>query len=465
MEDPNLSGIAPIPDQGGSPILASGFWGSMESPERPMPATTMETPVVNERTQRARRGVSTVLSRLRWRLALPAMAFAFGVTGFAFGVDVTQRPGIADESLLTKIYYALGLFIFGGMDLGTPTGGPVVARALLWTSYFLAPAITASAVIEATLRLIAPEHRWMRRIKGHVVVAGAGRLTALYLSRLRAAEGDVPIVVVTPPDARPLELPGHLRVRTVTGDIRSDAVLEQLHVERARRVLLLTDDDFTNLDAAQKILALAPNLANDVVVHVADLRFLRSMAGSHLARRCTTFNGHQIAAKHMVQTHVLAHFQRTVPRDLVILAGFGRFGETILSELQSEAAGKFAHAIIIDVEAERRAMVFDEQIGFTNDYERQIISGDLRDPALWHSLSEQIDQYGGEPVFVLGSGVDRTNLRTALWLAGKYPKALVVARSEARWSFAEEVSREAGIATFSVAELVADSMPTAWFEL
>jgi hypothetical protein len=65
---------------------------------------------------------------------------------------------------------------------------------------------------------------------------------------------------------------------------------------------------------------------------------------------------------------------------------------------------------------------------------------------------------------VLGSGVDRTNLRTAMWLARKYPRAFVLARSEARWTFAEEVSREAGIHTFSVAELVTQSMPMEWFE-
>jgi hypothetical protein len=254
-----------------------------------------------------------------------------------------------------------------------------------------------------------------------------------------------------------------MRIRTASGDIRSDALLERMHVKRARRVMLLTDDDFTNLDAAQKTISSAPR-GPDVVAHVADLRFMRSMAGTRLARKCTTFNGHQIAATHLVQTRVLDHFNQTAPHDLVILAGFGRFGETILSELQNCAAGKFDQVIIIDMEAERRAMVFDEQIGFSDAYRRQVITGDLRDPSVWHALDAQIQEVGGEPVFVLGSGDDRTNLRTAMWLAAKHPRALVIARSEARWTFAEDVSREAGIATFSVAELVAASMPDDWFQ-
>jgi len=394
---------------------------------------------------------------------LPLLAFACGVAGFASGVGVTERPELVEGSPLAKVYYALGLFLFGGMDLGTPTGGPGWGRALLWTAYFLAPAITASALIEAALRVLAPESWKLRRVSGHVVVAGSGRLTELYLQRLRAVDPYVPVVVIAPPNEHgdPDALALAHGARVIEAEPTSEALLTALRLDRALRVLLLTDDDFTNLDAAAKILARRDS--PEVVVHVSDLRFLRSMAGTRLARRCETFNGHQIAASHLVQTRVLDHFNRTEPRDIVILAGFGRFGETILGELQSNAAGTFDHVIIIDMDAERRAMVFDEQIGFAKDYRVQIITGDLRDPILWRDLAKRVDFARVEPVFVIGSGVDRTNLRTAMWLSGKYPKAFVIARSEGKWSFAEEVSREAGIHTFSVAELVAQSMPDAWF--
>ncbi|MEX1366165.1 MAG: NAD-binding protein [Nannocystaceae bacterium] len=470
-DDPGASGIAPspfaaapVPMDGG----VSGFWGAASfeqsavfepSAGRPRPATVAVPPVPVERPRRWQ------LRSLRWRFGLPVLAFVLGVSGFLAGVEVTERPGVADSDLLTKIYYTLGLFLFGGMDLGTPVGGPTWGRGLLWTAYFLAPVITASAVIDAALRVLAPE-RTLRRLRDHVVVAtGSGRLPSLYLRRLMETNPGSAIVVVVPPgDGTVEELREAYGARVLEGNITSRAVLDRLNIETARRVLLLTDDDFTNLDTATKVLARAPHLGPDVVVHVSDLRFLHSMAGTRLARRCHIFNGHQIAASHLVQTRVLDHFRRTEPRDLVILAGFGRFGETVLSELQARAGGSFDHVVIIDVDAERRAMVFDEQIGFTNDYRRDILSGDLRDPGLWRSLAEQIDLSRAEPVFVLGSGVDRTNLRTALWLAQKYPRALVMARSEARWSFAEEVSREAGIHTFSVAELVTQSMPVEWFE-
>ena len=445
---------------------ASGFWGAesfeqsavFEPPPRRSSrvATQVVAPVPVERPRRFR------LDSLRWRIGLPVLAFVFAVTGLLSGVGVSERA-LGDSEVLPKVYYSLGLFLFGGLDLGTPVGGPAWGRSLLWVAYFLAPAITASALIDAMIRVLAPERR-LQRLRDHVVVAGSGQLTSLYLQRLREADPRRALVVVVPPGQSASELREAYGARVVVGDVASPAVLGRLGLQHACRVLLLTDDDFTNLDAATQILANAPHLGPDVVVHVSDLRFLHSMAGTRLARRCQIFNGHQIAASHLVQTSVLDHFRRTEPRDLVILAGFGRFGETVLGELQRGAAGSFDHVVIIDVDAERRAMVFDEQVGFSNDYRRDILSGDLRDPGLWRTLAEQVDLYRSEPVFVLGSGVDRTNLRTALWLAQKYPRGFVMARSEARWAFAEEVSREAGIHTFSVAELVTQSMPVEWFE-
>jgi voltage-gated potassium channel Kch len=466
--DPEASGTALTssiqpPFDGG----ASGFWSASSfdqsavlEPRRPVSRAVTQV-VETLPVERPRR---LPLRSLHWRFGLPVVAFALGVVGFLSGVGVSERA-LEDTAALSKVYYTLGLFLFGGMDLGTPVGGPAWGRSLLWVAYFMAPAITASAVIDAALRVLAPERR-LKRMRDHVVVAGAGQLTLLYLRRMRQADPRSTVVVVVPPGAASTatELRDAYGARVVVGDVASPALLRRLGLVHARRVLLLTDDDFTNLDAATQILALVPRLGPDVVVHVSDLRFLHSMAGTRLARRCQIFNGHQIAASHLVQTRVLDHFHRTNPRDLVILAGFGRFGETVLEQLQRGATGSFDHVIIIDVDAEQRALVFEEEVGFRGDYRRDVVSGDLRDPGLWRSLAARVDLGDKEPVFVLGSGVDRTNLRTAMWLARKYPRAFVLARSEARWSFAEEVSREAGIHTFSVAELVTQSMPVEWFQ-
>lgn len=403
--------------------------------------------------------------RFRWRVVVLVMTVLLGMAGFLSGVSVTQRPEIVDADFPTMLYYTLGLFIFGGMDLGTPIGGPTWARVSLWTAYFSAPAITASAVVETMLRLIGDDRwRWRRR-RGHIVVAGCGRLTSLYLERLRAHDPHVEVVVVgTEEDAAGFDtLRNDFSVFAVEGDIGSDAWLRRLRVDRASRVLLLADDDFINLDAAERILAMAPDVAERTVVHVSDLRFLRSMVGTRLGRTCRVFNGHQIAASHLVHAHVLAHFDRTEPCDTVVLAGFGRFGQTVLDELQHEAVGEFDHVVIVDLEATRACAVFAEQVGFADGLLRDVVDGDIRDPDVWHRVEDYIDQAGRDPVVIVGSGEDRTNMRIALRMASRLDQALVIARSERKWAFAEAFSREKGIQTLSVAQLVAESMPQTWF--
>ena len=59
------------------------------------------------------------------------------------GVEVSERD-LTGEGLLGRLYYVLGLFVLGGLDLGTPMGGPAFGRVLLWFAYFGAPLITAS---------------------------------------------------------------------------------------------------------------------------------------------------------------------------------------------------------------------------------------------------------------------------------------------------------------------------------
>jgi hypothetical protein len=226
---------------------------------------------------------------------------------------------------------------------------------------------------------------------------------------------------------------------------------------------LLSPDDFTNLDAATKILDLAPDIGERVIVHVGDLRFMRSVAATRLARSCHTFNGHQIAAVHLVQAHLLDHFRRTAHLDLVVLAGFGRFGQTVLDELQRGADGGFDRVVIVDLEASRGAAIFAEQVGFDEGYHHEIVDGDLRDPKVWDAVQARFDLRHVQPVVVVGSGDDRMNLRLGLSLAERYPTAYVIARSDRQRSFAKAVSREAGIQTFSVGELVTQSMPDAWF--
>ncbi len=399
-----------------------------------------------------------------WRGLAFATVFLAAFVGLWVGVGVSERD-LAEAGIAERAYYALGLFVLGGLDIGTPVGGPLLGRLLLWTAYFGAPIITASALLEAAVRLIGPLALRIRPLSGHVVLAGAGRLTLLYVRKLRDQDPHRTIVVVEHDPRHPSlgELRDLHRAVIVTGDIAGDEVLRGLRMERARRVLLLTGDDFANLDAAAKILRLAPGLAGHIVVHVSDLGFMRETAESSVGRDCEIFNGHEFAAMHLVREHLVGRFHSTPYRDLVVLAGFGRFGQTVLHQLQQHAQGSFGHVVIIDEYATRNARAFEDEPGFSEDYNHAVIDGDLLNPEIWHRIGQVVRADGHDPVIILGSGDDGTNLHAALSVRKQHPGAYVIVRSFRTSPFTAEIAGEAGIHAFNLGELIESGMPEAWF--
>ena len=399
-----------------------------------------------------------------WRGLAGAVVFACGLAAFVMGVEVSDRVGVGTAMVAVKIYYTIGLFVLGGMDLGMPSGGPLAAQVLLWIAYFAAPALTASAVVDGLFHILRPDAWKLRRLRGHVVVGGCGRLAMLYLKRLREVDRFRPVVVVERQADHPhAGLARDLyRAQVLTGSIASETVLRGLNLEHASRVVLLTGDDFVNLDSASRILEIAPAVGGRTVVHVGNLHFMRVMANTRVAKVCDVFNIHHIAARHLVETQLLGHFRQTSALDVVVFAGFGRFGQTVLDVLQREAERRFDTVVVVDNEAEARGLDFQEQVGFLDWYERHLVDGDLRDRRLWRRIEPVFTRRGREAVFVVGSGDDGTNIHTALWLGQRFPKARIIARSFRRSFFAEEVSRQGGFHAFSVADLVARAMPRRW---
>jgi hypothetical protein len=127
-----------------------------------------------------------------------------------------------------------------------------------------------------------------QRISNHIVVSGSDELTITYLKQLRLVQAKVP---------------------------------------------LLGKDNFQNYEAAHTILQFQPSLKGKIVIHCNSIRFMRFMADSEVAKQCINFNAYQLAASALVQQHLLLHYVQTVPKDVVVIAGLGLFGQTILEEL------------------------------------------------------------------------------------------------------------------------------------
>jgi voltage-gated potassium channel Kch len=405
-------------------------------------------------------------SRISWRWWLAILFFLFAFVGLMFNVSLTERPDIVDASPLSKAYYSLGLFVVGGLDLGTPTGGPWLARIMVWIAYFGAPLLTASAVIDAVLTAMA-QRRWhLKRIRNHIVIVGSGDLTTSYLRVLRASNPTAAVIVVDVAidPVRELELAETFNVTVVKGDITHEFLLRELQLDRAVRVLLLGDNDFFAFEAASKILRLYPALAHKVVIHCASLRFLRAMSGTRVAEQTVRFNSYNLAAKALVRDTLLDHFVKTAGKDTVVLAGFGLFGQTILEELQINTPHHIDRVVLIDLDAHRRIQVVQEQRSHTSIDEEYVLQGDISHPDVWRRVANNAELDKGEPVLILGTGNAANNLRTSLWIKDKYPQALVFSRTNGISEFAEEVGRDHDIKTISITQLMEENIPSEWLK-
>jgi hypothetical protein len=378
------------------------------------------------------------------------LVFVLTLTAFAVGVGTTGGDEVGARSFLAWIYYAAGLFVFGGLDLGAPVGGPAWARAALWTAYFLAPIITATALVEAILRLIRPARAATAAMTGHVVVVGSGQVGLAYLQAVRVVEPDIPILLLDRSDRATelLEVERMGRVEVVRADPRRPATLDLLALEGAARMIVVTDDDLVNLEVAWGASQSVPTLP--VAVHVADLtllrpvnRLVRDQAASSAgpAHSPLVFNTHRIGALHLYERFLHPHFEETRQRDVVVIGGFGRFAQTILELLRVTAADDLERVVIVDAEASRLVRQFEADVPL-GDLSLVTIDGDLEDPGTWARVEESLVDFDVAPVFLLASSNEVVNLRAAVLLRGRSPQARVFARCFHRGRFGESLAEQ-----------------------
>lgn len=401
---------------------------------------------------------------LSWRWSAAVILFLCSFCGLLMGVSLSERPDIQSTDVLTKAYYSLGLFVMGGLDIGTPDGGPAMGRWLLWLSYFGSPMLAASTIIEAVVKTISP-YKWrFRRIKNHIVVSGSDELVTSYLKQLRKVQPKIPLVVIDIhiDPIREEEFKRRYNAKVIKGDITRSYFLTKLSLNRAKKVLLLGNDNFKNYEAAHKILRLEPKLQDKIIIHCNSIRFMRSMADSNVAKKCINFNAYQLAASALVQQHLISHFVHTVPKDVVVIAGFGIFGQTILEELQQYASKEIDTIAIIGEDAKRRIQVADEQLKLDNFCRREIFEGNISHPEVWNQLRSKVDLVNSQPIIILCTDSVEDNFRTSLWLKGKYPNSMIIARSYLPSKFAENVSEQYDIMSVSINQLVKDNLPKAW---
>lgn len=400
--------------------------------------------------------------------AIGAIAIFFlGFLGFTFGVVLTGETTIGERSLLVNAYYALSLFVIGGIDIGTPESGPGVALYALWFSYFAAPLLAISTLLEAFLRAFSNSRWRLRRLKQHIVITGQGELVTAYLKMLRRADKHSSIVVVSREgfDVTSAEEIQHsFDALTLHGDLANDFTGELLRIKRARQVLLLEDESLRNYEVVKLLLDRYPTLQGKIIMRSERLRFMRAMASTVAARAITVFNPYQVAAEQLVQSIIRPRLEHSDARVGVVIAGFGRFGQSVLEGLQALPSSSISTIALIETDAERRVLVTREQVAISNAFELKVLQGDVSHPGVWQTLGDSWDVAMQDTIYVLCTSSEEDNLRTALWLRSHSQSSLVLARLERGSAFATQIAKENSFHAVSLDELVEESMSDYWFK-
>ncbi|MDH3625371.1 MAG: NAD-binding protein [Myxococcales bacterium] len=395
-----------------------------------------------------------------WRIALAVSAFGLALYAFRSGVVVSDRPEVLGAGILTHVYYSLGLFVLGGLDLGVPVQGPDGARIALWFAYFLAPLVTAGVLVESALRLLRPA--WIQRqsLRDHIIVVGVGQLGELFLESLYAVDKNPRVLLVDTQESQRLlaKARNQYGAPYVCADIRSASTLDAFNLSRAKGVALLTGDDLVNLEAAWAVLEAEPDMS--IVAHIDDIQMKREMdrlMGDAEGQRIRAFNMHHMAADRLYDHHLAPRFEETSARDVVVLVGFGRFGQTMLEHLRREASDELERVVIVDRTAKNAVAAFNMQTQKTA-FPVDVVDGDAEDPTVWDQLDALLKNVAHPPVFIFGTDNDSLNFRLAMLLRKRSRSLEIFVRCFHESRFSAQISEHYRIHVMALEQMMHEAL-------
>src|SRR5688572_18229057 len=197
----------------------------------------------------------------RW----PALVFLGIVFGGGLLVHLTYTSGPASESKdYIRVCYGVYLLIFMQPDLPFPDQG------YLRPLWFIIPIIGLGAVADSVVRLgyfIFSRKRHLQEwqimeasaMRDHTIVIGIGKVGYRILQELHVLR--IPAVgVERRTESHLLEEIRGLGLPVIQGDARLKKTLIDANVEKAKAIILATDDDLANIDAALTAREMRPDI-------------------------------------------------------------------------------------------------------------------------------------------------------------------------------------------------------------
>ena len=175
--------------------------------------------------------------------------------------------------------------------------------------------------------------RKIEELSGHVIVAGLGRVGRQAAQELN--EAGTPFIIVDPGDGavRVAAEQGYLLLQ---GDATEDSVLQRVHVQRARGLIVTTANDATNMYIVLSARVLNPTL--HIVSRAVDEASVSKLirAGANRAISPYAIGGHRLA--HLILSPAVVDFFETALRrgnealnieDMEVTANSAMVGKTL----------------------------------------------------------------------------------------------------------------------------------------
>jgi hypothetical protein len=370
--------------------------------------------------------------RSYWKQLLVSAVFLVAFATFL----QSSMVGTAPDRVPRALYYAVSLFILGGLDIGLPHDQSTSITLLLWLCYFLAPLLTASYLYDFVQKTLLD--RIPRRIQGHTILCGLGRNGHLIYELIRENfPANHKLVIIEKSKTNPyipaVERDPHTWL--IQSDFTRLPVLQSARVGRAKRIIFSTNLDLDNLNAVMELQSHGSNNPGlSVHCHLGDPEMLDNL--QHTLFREETYksvhvyNGYQCATRQLYQRMKEGSFfggNGTV----FILFGYGRFAHMLFSQITQDSERTGGDEIIIVTEKMSSGYDLERlRYGYSRDTQstpckiQPPLFMDMHNPGTWAQIEQMLAGDSRPVLAFLCRDNDVANMDLAISVKLKGPACL-----------------------------------------
>ena len=343
-----------------------------------------------------------------FRVLPTLIILAVSIFAFNNGVVVSSNLDIGSAGFPTQLYYAISLFFLNGLDMGMPQGGGVILRNLLFICYFIAPLMTAIAIIE-TIIISVTTQKFKRKPKNHIIFVGSGNLT---LKEVKKLKNEKIIVIDKAENHKNKEELKVLVSEYIIGDIKDESIQKRVNINEAKKIFLFTNKDEVNINTALVL------KNENIVVRAEDLEMIDLFKDR--------FN---IRSVHEENAISLINSSNLLSKSKIVIYGFGRFGQNILRQLCLNKESLLKEVIIVDSEIKRQWWSFKYRLDADFSFEFTLIEKNQLDNSALNDIKQKTSLDKDSAIVFCISHDNYNNIKTANIFRKHYKEPSIYIRS------------------------------------